>query len=93
MYVYTVNKTYLAVGWILNDGENFPEVVEVPVVGRQVVHVEALGVQRRVAQVARTQPINLHNTVKPLARFLGPRATKSGKTVQRISIFLILKKK
>ena len=50
---------YLAVWRILDDREDVPEGGHVPVLGRQLVHVEALAVQRGVGQVGAGQPVSL----------------------------------
>ena len=50
---------YLAVWGILDDREDVPEGGHVPVLGRQLVHVEALAVQRGVGQVGAGQPVSL----------------------------------
>ena len=50
---------YLAVWRILDDREDVPEGGHVAVLGRQLVHVEALAMQRGVGQVGARQPVSL----------------------------------
>ena len=54
-----VGYFYLAVWGILDDREDVPEGGHVPVLGRQLVHVEALAVKRGVGQVGARQPVSL----------------------------------
>jgi hypothetical protein len=57
---------YLAVGRILHHREYLPVGGHVPVVGRQVVHVETLGVQLLQRNVCRADPVCLQRGVTDL---------------------------